>query len=129
MLLIYYRRGLRLTLVRGDLEFKPLEELVKQLPSVPELDIAAKEEHAGDVEHNIRYLKEKFRQLCHTLPFWQIPGVIIVWMVQVCTMTLNMFPQKGENCHYSPNMIVTDRGVSMDQLRIRFGSYVQVWGR
>jgi hypothetical protein len=42
-------------------------------------------------------------------------------------MTLNMFLQKGGNCHYSPNMIVTDKGVSMDQLRIRFGSYAQVW--
>ena len=81
VLLIYYRRGLRVTLVRGDLEFKPLEELVKQIPSVPELDIPAKEEHVGDVERSIRYLKEKFRQLRHTLPFRQIPGVIIVWMV------------------------------------------------
>jgi hypothetical protein len=113
-------------LVQGDLEFKPLEELVKQLPSVPELDLAAKEEHVGDVERNICYLKEKFRQLRHTLPFWQIPGVIIVRMVQVCTMPLNMFPRKGGSRHYSPNMILTNRGVSMDQLRIRFGSYAQV---
>ena len=124
---MYYRRGLRVTLVRGDLEFGPLEELVKQLPSVPDLDLASKEEHVGDIERNIRYLKEKFRQLRHTLPFKQIPGVIIVRMVQVCTMTLNMFPQKGGSRHYSPNMIVTNKGVSMDQLRIRFGSYVQVW--
>jgi hypothetical protein len=99
VLLMYYRRGLRVTLVRGDLEFKPLKELVKQLPSVSELDLAEKEEHVGGVERNIRYLKEKFRQLRHTLPFWQIPGVIIVRMVQVCTMTLNMFPQKGGSRH------------------------------
>ena len=39
-----------------------------------------------------------------------------------------MFPRKGGSSQYSPNMIVTNRGVSiMDQLRIRFGSYVQVW--
>ena len=43
MLMMYYRRGLLVTMVQGDLEFKPLEELVKELPSVPELDIAAKE--------------------------------------------------------------------------------------
>ena len=60
VLLIYYRRGLRVTLVRADLESKPLEELVKQLPCLPELDSAAKEEHVGDVERNIWYLKEKF---------------------------------------------------------------------
>ena len=124
---MYYYRGLRVEIVQGDLEFKPLEQLLKELPRVPELDLAAKEEHVGDVKHNTRYLKEKFRQLRHTLPFLQIPGVIIVRMVQVCTMTLNMFPRKGGSKHYSPNMIVTNRGVSMDQLRIRFGSYVQVW--
>ncbi len=92
--MMYYRRGLRVTLVRGDLEFGPIEELVKQLPSVPDLDLASKDEHVGDIERNIRYLKEKFRQLRHTLPFKQIPGVIIVWMVQVCTMTLNMFSEE-----------------------------------
>jgi hypothetical protein len=78
VLMMYYRRGLRVEIVRGDLEFKPLEQLLKQLPRVPESDLAAKEEHVGDIERNIRYLKEKFRQLRHTLPFVQIPGVIIV---------------------------------------------------
>ncbi len=93
--MMYYLRGLRVEIVQGDLEFKPLEQLLKQLPRVPKLDLAAKEEHVSDIERNICYLKEKFRQLPHTLPFVQIPGVIIVWMVQVCTMTLNMFPRKG----------------------------------
>ena len=74
---MYYRRGLRVTLVRGDLEFGPLEELVKELSSIPELDLASEEEHAGNIKRNIRYLKEKFRQLRHTLPFKQIPGVIM----------------------------------------------------
>ena len=75
---MYYRRGLRVEIVQGDLEFKPLEQLLKQLPRVPESDQAAKEEHVDDIERNICYLKEKFRQLRHTLPFVQIPGVIIV---------------------------------------------------
>ena len=88
---MYYRRGLCVEIVRGDLEFKPLEQLVKELPRVPGLDLAAKEEHVGNIERNTQFLKEKFRQLRHTLPFLQIPGVIIVRMVQVCTMKLNMF--------------------------------------
>ena len=123
---MYYCRGLCVEIVRGDLEFKPLKQLVKELSQVPKPDLAAKEEHVGGVERNIRYLKEKFRQLRHTLPFVQIPGVIIVWMVQVCTMKLNMFPRKGGSKYYSPSMIVTDKGVSMSQLRIRFVSYTQV---
>ena len=71
--MMYYHRGLRVEIVRGDLKFKPLEQLVKELPRVPELDLAAKEEHVGDIERNMRYLKEKFRQLRHTLPCLQIP--------------------------------------------------------
>ena len=106
---MYYRRGLRVTIVRGDLEFKPLDQLLKELPNVPKLDLAAKEKHVGNIKRNICYLKEKFQQLRHTLPFLQIPGVLIVWMVQVCTMTLNMFPRKGGSKHYSPNMIVTNK--------------------
>ena len=76
--MMYYHRGLRVMIVRGNLEFKPLEQLLKELPSVPKLDLAAKEEHVGDIERNICYLKEKFQQLRHTLPFLQIPGVVIV---------------------------------------------------
>jgi len=34
VLLIYYRRGLRVTLVQADLEFKPIKELIEQLPCI-----------------------------------------------------------------------------------------------
>ena len=127
VLMMYHRRGLRVNMVQGDLEFKLLESLMQELPIVPKLDIEAKEEHVGNIKRNTRYLKEKCRQLRHTLPFLQIPGVIIVLIVQVCTMTLNMFPRWGGSSQYSPSMIVTNQGVSMDQLKIRFGLYGQVW--
>ena len=42
--MMYYRRGLRVEIVRGDLKFKPLEQLVKELPRVPELDLAARQQ-------------------------------------------------------------------------------------
>ncbi len=32
VLMMYYRRGLRVTIVQGDLEFKPLEQLLKPIP-------------------------------------------------------------------------------------------------
>ena len=95
--MMYYPRGLRIEMVREDLEFKLLDQLMQELPRVPALYLAAKEEHVGDVERNTRYLKEKCRQLRHTLPFLQIPGVIIVQMVQVCTITYHVkhVPEKG----------------------------------
>ena len=124
VLMMYYCRGLRVEIVRGDLEFKPLEQLVKELPRVPKLDLAAKEKLAGDVKRNICYLNENFRQLRHTLPFVQIPGVIIVWMVQVCTMTLNIFPRKWGIKYYSPSMKCPWISYRSDLVRTpKFGSH------
>jgi hypothetical protein len=60
VLMMYYCRGLRVTIVRGDLEFKSLDQLLKELPSVPKLDLAAKDERVGNIESNICYLKEQF---------------------------------------------------------------------
>ena len=45
-----YPRGLRIEMVRGDLEFKPLEQMLKELPRVPGLDLEAKEEHVGNIK-------------------------------------------------------------------------------
>ena len=67
--MMYYHRGLHIEVVRGDLDVKPLEQLLQELPRAPTLDLAAKEEHVGNIERNTRYLKEKCRQLRHTLPF------------------------------------------------------------
>ena len=50
--MMYYCRGLRVEIVQGDLEFKPLEKLLKELPQVPKLDLAAKEEHVGNIKRN-----------------------------------------------------------------------------
>ena len=51
--MMYYHRGLLVEILKGDLKFKPLEQLVKELPRVPKSDLAAKEEHVGNVECNI----------------------------------------------------------------------------
>jgi hypothetical protein len=118
-------RGFNIVVIRGDLEFGALRDLVGELPSRPRLDLAAENEHVGLIEHNIRFLKEKVRSLCHTLPFERLPPVMLVCMVQVVTPIMNVFPRSG-GTHYSPSMIMTDSGLSMDQLRLKFGSYVQV---
>ncbi len=55
--MMYYCRGLCVEIVQGDLKLKPLEQLLKELPRVPKLDLAAKEGHIGDIERNTRYLK------------------------------------------------------------------------
>ena len=60
------------------------------------------------------------------LPFKQVPKNIIVYMVFNATIVMNLFPRKGGNKYYSPQAIMSGRGVSVEDLEIPFGSYVQV---
>ena len=46
-------------------------------------------------------------------------------MVFAATKVMNMFPQKGGNSYYSPGMIMTGMGVLIEELRIKFGLYIQ----
>jgi hypothetical protein len=107
------------------LEFGALRNFVVELTSIPRLDLAAENKHVGSIERNIRFLKKKVRSLRHTLPFEMLPPVMLVCMVQVVTPIMNLFPRSG-GTHYLPSMIMTDGGLSMDQLRLKFDSYVQV---
>ncbi len=60
------------------------------------------------------------------LPFKQVPKNIIIYMVFNATIVMNLFPRKGGNKYYSPQLIMSGRGVSVEDLEIPFGSYVLV---
>ena len=123
--MMYYVRGLRIVTIRADLEFSTLQALVGELPTNPTMELAAQGEHVGPVERNIRFLKEKVRSLRHTLPFEKVPKYMLIHMVFAATKVMNMFPRRGGNKYYSPGAIMTEKGVSVDDLKIAFGSYVQ----
>ena len=123
--LMYLARGLKIVKVRADLEFLPLQELVKELPTSLEIEFVAQGMHVGPVKRNIRYGKEKVRSLRYNIPFEKIPKPILVHMIFNVTMVMNMFPRKGGNSIYSPQMIMTGRIITIDDLRIPFVSYVQ----
>ena len=123
--LMYLARGLKIVKIRADLEFLPLQELVKELPTRPETEFVAQGMHVGPVKRNIRFGKEKVRLLRYTLPFEKIPKSMLIYMIFNVTIVMNMFPRKGGNAIYSPQMIMTGRTVTFDDLRIPFGSYVQ----
>ena len=60
------------------------------------------------------------------LPFAQVPKNVIIYMVFNATIAMNLFPRKGGSDYYSPQAIMSDRGVLVQDLEIAFGSYVQV---
>ena len=60
------------------------------------------------------------------LPFTQVPKNVMIYMVFNAMIVMNLFPRKGGNKYYSPQAIMFGRGVSVQDLEIPFGSYVQV---
>ncbi len=124
--IMYLKRGLKIMRIWADLEFLAIQVLANELPTRPVMILAAQGEHVGPIERNIRYAKEKIRSLRYMLPFERVPKNIIVYMVFNATIVMNMFPRKGGSEHYSPQAIMSGRGVSEQDLEIPFGSYVQV---
>jgi hypothetical protein len=89
---MHFLRGFRIVVIAGDHEFASISELVVQLSTAPKLDWAAASQHCGLIEWNIRFLKEKIRSLCHSLPFEWVPGIIVVHMVLHIVNFVNGFP-------------------------------------
>ena len=81
--------------VTADGGFKPLEQLMVDLPSAPRLNLMAANKHKPYVERKIRVIKERVRAVRHSLPFSNIPVQITIHMVFFVTKLLNIFPVKG----------------------------------
>jgi hypothetical protein len=103
--------------IRGNFEFNGIAQQVAELPSAPRLDLES-QGHIGPVERNIKYIKEKARSLWASLPYEQLPGIVIIYMVLHASRVVNYY--------YSPRMIMKDEQLSMDELRLPFDTYVQV---
>ncbi len=101
-----------------------IQQLVDQLPTRPALVLAAQGEHVGPIKRNIRFSKEKIRLLRYMLPFAQVPKNVIIYMVFNATIVMNLFPRKGGNAYYSPQAIMSGRGVLVQDLKIPFGLYI-----
>ncbi len=87
--------GVHIVEIAGDGEFAWIADQVASLPTNPVLDSAAASQHVGLIERNIRFLKEKTRLICHSLPFEHIPALMLVRMVLHSVQFMNSFPQKG----------------------------------
>jgi hypothetical protein len=102
---MYMLCGFHIVEIAGDGEFAWIADQVASRPTNPVLDLATASHHVGLIERNIRFLKEKTRSICHSLPFEHIPALMLVRMVLHSVQFMNSFPQKGgfealpSNCH------------------------------
>jgi hypothetical protein len=73
---MYLLHGFHMMVIKDDHEFSAISDIVVGLPTIPSMDWVMALQHCGLIEQNIRFLKEKIRSLCHSLPFERVPGII-----------------------------------------------------
>ena len=122
---MYHARGFNVTIVRGDGEFRCLQNNI--LPIT--LDTVSADDHVDVVERSIRTVKGDCRTLTHSLPFKRISRLLVTEIVLFSIKSRNMFPPKdGISSSLSPLSIVTGAGkVDVSQLKLEFGSYVHIF--
>jgi hypothetical protein len=74
VLKVYAREGFVVQTMVMDMEF---EKLVDLLPNVA-INTTAAREHVGEIEQKIRVIKERARGTMNTLPYSQLPKLIII---------------------------------------------------
>ena len=73
---VYRARGFNVVKGNADNEFAPLIDQCRDIGI--QLNITAKDKHVPMIEHRIRVIKERFREVRHTLPYKSIPNLMIV---------------------------------------------------
>ena len=124
----YLQRGFRITTVSADGEFGPLQNLIEAMPGGPSVNLASANEHVPEIERRIRVVKERCRASRHSLPFQQIPAIMVIHMVFICVKMLNFFPPRGGvSDTMSPKEIMSGEKLDFKKhLALQFGQYCQV---
>jgi hypothetical protein len=99
---VYQSAGFRINTVSCDNEFKPLLEDMKSSWNFRP-NYASAQEHVPEAEHNNRVIKERIRAIYHSIPFNNLPRILIKALVIEATRKLNYFaPKGGVSAYYSP---------------------------
>ena len=127
-LTFYAQRGLHIKFIHGDGEFESLRSQIEALPGHPRLEVAAPGAHVPEAERRIRVIEERSRDIEASLPFEQLPRLMVTHMVLHATKMLNYFPTSaGLDNGYSPRTLMTGEVLSFKtHLSLKFGDYCQV---
>jgi hypothetical protein len=91
----YLQRGFQIVFIKGDDEFKPLEEFMPELYGAPRLNLTSANEHVPEIEPKIHVIKERVRVVMYGMPFNAVLPIICISAVLFVTKQLNLFPVKG----------------------------------
>jgi hypothetical protein len=123
----YLQRGFQIVFIKGDGEFKPLQDLIQsELYGGPTLNLASANEHVPEIERKIRVIKERVRAVRYSVPCNALPAMVTIHSVLFVTKQLNLFPVKGGISGWSPKQIMTGEVVHYKFCSIPFGCYCQI---
>ena len=88
VLQLYARGGFTVHTILMDTMFEKVRDLVHMM----NIKISATNEHVGEVETQIRTIKERCHGILGALPFLHLPQQLIIGLMQFVTMWLNAFP-------------------------------------
>ena len=91
MINLYHARGIHVNQINTDNEFECIKNNI--LPT--NLNVAAAEEHVGEIERSIRTMKEGTRYDVHRLPYSHYPTVMIKGLITKRVKDLNQLPSNN----------------------------------
>ena len=74
----YLQRGFQVVFIKGDGEFKPLQDFMDTVYGALQLNLASANEHVPDIERKIRVVKERVRAITHSILFKSLPEQVLV---------------------------------------------------
>ena len=124
ILRLYGRAGLTVHTILMDMEF---DKVADALEGDIVVNTAAAREHVGEVERDIRLVKERCRGVVSCLPYTCLHKQIVINVVYFAALWLNAFVRKsGCSTDFSPRAIVLHTALSYKQhCRAQFGEYCE----
>ena len=122
---IYARGGFQVTTAMMDGAFSGLHDMCNQLQVT--LNTTSRDEHVGDVERDIRTIKERMRSISNTIPFKRLTRNMVMELAKAVVYWLNSIPSNmGVSPTMSPRTIITGQLLDYHKhCQYEFGEYVQ----
>ena len=122
----YLQCGFQIVFMKGDSEFKSLEDRMLELYGGPILNLVSANEHVPEIEWKIHVIKVQVCAVVYSLPVNTLPSIMLVHAVLFVMKQLNLFPVKGGILAFSPKQIMTREVVKYKFCSIPLGQYCQV---
>jgi hypothetical protein len=118
------RGGFVVQAMMMDMEF---EKLVDLLPNVV-INTTTAQEHVGEIEQKIQVINERARGTMNTLPYSQLPKLIIIELMHFCVIWMNAFQVKlGISKKRIPRHLISHHKLDAKlYCKTPFGAYCEV---